>query len=243
MDDIELEKVREELAATGTLRVGLNMSNKLLVSGESAGGTPTGVSPDLGAEIARRLGVAAVYVRYPTPGALFDAADTGAWDIGNLGAEPQRAEKIAFTAAYCEIQASYLVAAGSGLTSIEEVDAPGRKVVFAERAAYGLWLARNLTRAQLSTAPTATGAQALFRAGGFDALAGLRVALEKLAAETPGAAVLPGRLMAVQQSVGTPKARTRAARWLSAQVDELKASGWVAAAIARHGVEGLTVAP
>ena len=108
------EQARTELAPGGVLRAGLNLSNFLLVSGKTEAGEPAGVAPDMAAEIARRLGAAVHYVTYKTPGELADAAETGAWDIGLIGAEPQRAEKIAFSPAYVEIEATYLVpAAGS----------------------------------------------------------------------------------------------------------------------------------
>jgi polar amino acid transport system substrate-binding protein len=104
--------IKAELAPTGVLRAGINMSNFLLVTGKSAAGDPDGVSPDMAREIANRLGVPVKYVPFKSPGELADAAGKGVWDVGLIGAEPQRAEQIAFTAAYCEIEATYLVQAG-----------------------------------------------------------------------------------------------------------------------------------
>ena len=101
-------EIVSELAPTGVLRAGINLSNFLLVTGRSATGDPQGVAPDLAGEIASRLGVPIKYVPFKSPGELADAAGTGVWDIGLIGAEPQRAEKIVFTAAYCEIEATYL---------------------------------------------------------------------------------------------------------------------------------------
>src|SRR5262252_1382567 len=101
-------EIVSELAPTGVLRAGINLSNFLLVSGRSATGDPQGVAPDLAGEIASRLGVPIKCVPFKSPGELADAAGAGVWDIGLIGAEPQRAEKIVFTAAYCEIEATYL---------------------------------------------------------------------------------------------------------------------------------------
>ena len=108
-------KIIEQLAPKGVLRVAINLSNFLLVTDRSAEGNPAGVSPDMAAEVARRLGVGIEYVEYKTPGEIADDAGKDAWDIANIGAEPQRAEKIDFTRAYCEIQATYLVHPGSSL--------------------------------------------------------------------------------------------------------------------------------
>src|SRR3712207_3940036 len=101
--------VLAQLAPTGILHAGINMGNFLLVTGRSPSGDPDGVSPSMARAIADRLGVPVRYVPYARPGELADAVGTGAWDIGLIGAEPQRAEKIAFTAAYAEIEATYLV--------------------------------------------------------------------------------------------------------------------------------------
>src|SRR5262245_2148447 len=108
-ESASLQRVKAELAPTGVLRAGINLSNFLLVSGKSAAGDPAGVAPDMAREIANRLGVSVRYVTFPTPGDLADAAERNMWDIGLIGAEPQRAEKIAFTPAYVEIEATYLV--------------------------------------------------------------------------------------------------------------------------------------
>jgi polar amino acid transport system substrate-binding protein len=44
--------------------------------------------------------------------------------------------------------------------------------------------------------------------------------------------------------MGTPASRgTGAQAWLAAFVEEMKASGFVADALQRHGIEGATVAP
>ncbi len=103
---------RSELAPTGTLRVALNMSNFLLTATDPATGEPRGIAADLGRELGQRLGVPVALLPYPNPGVLADAAMTGVWDVGFIGAEPQRAHAIDFTAAYVEIEATYLVPPG-----------------------------------------------------------------------------------------------------------------------------------
>lgn len=90
---------RSELAPTGTLRVALNMSNFLLTATDPATGEPRGIAADLGRELAQRLGVPVTLLPYPNPGELADAAQTNVWDVGFIGAEPQRANAIDFTAA------------------------------------------------------------------------------------------------------------------------------------------------
>lgn len=235
-------EILAQLAPTGVLRAGINMSNFLLVSARSADGGPAGVAPDMAAAIAARLGVPVRYVPYPRPGELADDAGRDAWDIGLIGAEPQRAERIAFTTAYAEIQATYMVPPGSPLGSVADVDRPGVRIAVAARAAYDLWLERNIRQATLMRAPSLDASFELFATERLEALAGLRPKLLADAGRMPGARILEGQFMAVQQAVGTARANAAAAAWLQGFVDEAKASGLVAGLIERHGVRGLSVA-
>jgi polar amino acid transport system substrate-binding protein len=238
-----MQDVIAQLAPTGVLRAGINLSNFLLVSGRSASGEPEGVSPDMARAVAERLGVPVQLVPYPRPGLLADAVGTGAWDIGLIGAEPQRAERIAFTAAYAEIEATFLVPAGSPITTIAEVDRPGLRIASTARAAYDLWLERNIRQATVLRAESIDGAFALFTGQGLDVLAGLRPRLIADAARLPGARILDGRFSSVQQAIGTARKNAAGAAFLRGFVEEAKATGLVGRLIAKHGVQGLSVAP
>lgn len=235
-------QITRELAPTGTLRVGINLSNFLLVTGKTASGEPVGVAPDMGAEIARRLGVPVKYITYKTPGELADMAATDTWDIGLIGAEPQRAAKIAFTPAYCEIEATYIVPANSPLKSLADVDAPGVRIAVTARAAYGLWLERNIKRATLVGTDTLDSATDKFLADKLEALAGLKPKLLTDIARVPSGRILDGHFMTVQQAIGTARTNAAAAEWLKSFVGEAKSSGLVAELIAKHKVVGLSVA-
>jgi polar amino acid transport system substrate-binding protein len=233
----------DELAPTGVLRAGINMGNFLLVTGKTASGDPQGVAPDMAAEIAKRLGVGVAYVKYERPSTLADAADTDAWDIGLIGAEPQRAEKITFTAAYCEIEATYLVPPGSPITNIADVDRPGIRIASRRGAAYGLWLERNIKHAKLILAESAEGPLNQFIAEKLEAYGALRPQLLTESNKLPGSRILPGNFMTVQQAIGTAKTNAAGAAFLSDFVAEAKSSGLVARLIEKHNVKGLSVAP
>jgi polar amino acid transport system substrate-binding protein len=232
-----------DLAPTGVLRAGINLSNFLLVTGKSAAGDPAGVAPDMAREIAARLGVPVKYVPYKTPGELADMAGKSAWDIGLIGAEPQRAAAIAFTPAYVEIEATYLVPAGSPLRSIADVDRAGVRIAVTGRSAYGLWLDRNIKHATLVRSDTLDSAYEQFVQDKLDALAGLRPRLISDVSKLPGARILDGQFTAVQQAVGTARNNAAGAAFLRDFVEEAKASGLVARLIQLHHVVGLTVAP
>ncbi len=147
-----------ELAPNGTMRAGINMSNPLLVTGRTVNGDPVGVSPDMAAAIADRLGVQLKLVQFPSPGVLADAMADDVYDIGLIAVEPARAETIAFTDAYVEIEATYLVPPGSHLNVIADVDKPGIRVAVSARSAYDLYLTRTLEHAELVRAQGLGGA-------------------------------------------------------------------------------------
>jgi polar amino acid transport system substrate-binding protein len=235
-------EILKRLAPTGILRAGINMSNFLLVSGGMTDGVPAGVSPDLARAIADHLDLGIRYVPYPSPGELADAAGHDEWDIGLIGAEPQRAEVISFTPAYAEIEATYLVPAGSPFMTVEDVDTSGARIAVTDRTAYGLWLDRNIRRAELVRSATFDDTLRDFRDQKLEALAGLRPRLSTDVVVLPGARMLDGRFMAVQQAVGTPKSKGVAIPYLTRFVDVARASGFVGDLIRKHGVQGLSIA-
>jgi len=238
------QQVASELAPTGVLRAAINMGNFLLVTGKSPSGDPEGVAPDMAREVASRLGVPVAYVPYARPGELADAAESGVWDIGLIGAEPARAEKIAFTPAYVEIEATYLVPAGSPLKSVAEVDRADVRIAVTARSAYDLWLERNIKHAQLVRSEGGDATFKQFVDEKLDALAGLRPRLLEDVEKLPGARILDGQFTAVQQAVGTARKNTAGAAFLRDFVEEAKKSGLVAGLIEKHKVTGrLSVAP
>jgi polar amino acid transport system substrate-binding protein len=234
--------LRSEFAPTGKLRVGLNMSNFLLTAKDPATGAPRGLAFDLGTELAQRLGLPVEFLQYPNPGALAEAAKTGVWDVGFLGAEPQRANEIDFTPAYVEIEATYLVPPGSPLQKIGDVDSKGVRIAVSAKSAYDLYLARNLKNAELVPIPGADDAFKRFVDEKMGALAGLKPRLVTDCENFPGSRILDGRFTAVQQAAGTPKGRPAAAKYLRDYIEDAKAKGLVAKLIEKNKVRGLTVA-
>jgi len=232
---------RSELAPGGKLRVGLNYGNFLLVLKDGPGGEPRGIAPDLGRELAKRVGVPLEFVRFDQAGKLADAVKESKCDVGFLGAEPQRANEIAFTSAYLEIPVTFLVPAGSTIRAIADVDRAGVRVAVADRSAYDLFLTRNIKKAQLVRAQGIDGSYELFVREKLDVLAGLKPRLVSDAEKLPGSRILDGQITGVQQAVGTPKARSAAAAYLNEFVADLHKSGLVKKIAAEHGVRGVVV--
>lgn len=232
-----------ELAPTGKLRVGINLGNFLLVTKDPATGDLRGIVIDLARELGRRTGFPVEFSTYPGAGELAEAVKSGAWDVAFLGAEPARATEIAFTAAYLEIEATYLVPAGSPLRSIADVDREGVRIAVSDKSAYDLFLKRSLKHARLVSAQGIDASYDLFVAQKLEALAGLKPRLVTDAERLPGSRMLEGRFTAIQQAIGTPRARGAGAGYLREFAEEIKASGLVAQLIEKHRVRGVSVAP
>jgi polar amino acid transport system substrate-binding protein len=207
-------------------------------------GAPGGISADLARELARRLGVPIAYVTYETAGSVVQGLEADqAWDVCFLAIDPLRAQTIAFTAPYVQIEGVYMVRADSPLKSNELVDRAGVRVGAIVGSAYDLFLSRELKHATMVRAPEIDAVMALWDSGALDAVAGVKPQLAALAAKRPGTQLLPQAFMAIRQAMGMPAGREAGLRYLRAYVDEMKASGFVAEAFARNRIQGAAIAP
>ena len=228
---------------TGVLRASINLGNPIL-AGRNVAGEPAGVSIDLARALADRLGVACELVVFETAGNSVHAVKANQADIGFFAIDPLRGEGIRFTAPYVLIEGAYLVRQDSPLKDNAEVDAPGRRVTVGKGSAYDLFLTRELKHATIERAVSSPAVVDTFIAQNADVAAGVKQQLEADAARIGGLRLLPGRFMVIQQAMGTPASRGEAAQAaLAAFVEDMKASGFVAQALSRHGIQGAAVAP
>ena len=234
---------RAELAPTGKLRVGLIMSNQVLVSRDSSTGEIRGVTVDLGKALAYRLGVPFEAVEYSNPAALVKSFGANEWDIAFLAFDPSRAQEVAFSPPYMEVDNTYLVLANSRVESIDRADQPGVTIAVPEKSAPDLFLSRNLKAAKVLRVPG--GADAAIRAlsaGQADAYAENAHMLSLYADRLPGARVLDGRYTVIRHAIATPKGRVAASDYVKAFVEEAKRNGMVARAIQNAGLRRTSVA-
>ncbi len=235
--------LRSDLAPTGRLRVGINYGNPVLATRDPASGELRGVAVDLARELGSRTGLPIELVAFESAGKMFDAVKAGAWDVAFLAIDPGRADQISFTAPYIDIEGTYLVPLGSPLRAIADVDRMGVRVGVSANSAYDLFLTRSIHSAQLVRAPSPDAAFELIVTGKVDVIAGVRQHLVANAGKLPGARVLDGRFMAIEQALGIPKGREEGANYLREFIEDVKASGVVARAIEKAGVRGVSVAP
>ena len=232
-----------ELAPTGTLRAAINYGNPVLAFRDATTGEPRGVAVDLARELARRLGVPLDLVFFAGAGKVTEGARSGTWDVAFLAIDPARAVDIDYTAAYVVIEGGYLVPRDSPIRAIDDVDRDGVRVAAAGGSAYELFLRRELKHATIVPAPTSAAVVDLMIAQRLEVAAGVKQQLEADAKRVPGLRLLDGRFMVIRQAMATPKGRPEGARHLASFVEAMKASGFVAAGLARSGVEGAAVAP
>ncbi len=228
----------------GPLRASINLGNPILAKADPATGAPRGVSVDLAAAFAERLGVRLELLVFKTAGESVAAVTGEQTDIGFFAIDPLRGASIGFTAPYLLIEGCYLVRDDSPLSRNEEVDREGHRVVVGKGSAYDLHLTRELKLAEIVRAPTSPTVVDVFIELGCEVAAGVKQQLEADARRYPGHRLLPGRFMVIQQAMGCPKGRGDGAlQVLAAFVEEMKTSGFVAQALARHGIAGASVAP
>jgi polar amino acid transport system substrate-binding protein len=228
---------------TGRLRASINLGNAVLAAKDAAAGAK-GVSVDLARAFAQRLGVDCELVVFDIAAASVDAVTRGDADIGFFAIDPKRGEHILFTPPYVLIEGCYLVRRDSPLQSNDEVDRAGTRVVVGGGSAYDLFLSRELKNAQIVRAASSQAVVQQFLDSGAEVAAGVKQQLEKDTANLPGVRLLPGRFMEIRQAMGCARKRGEAAAAeLGAFVEEMKASGFVAEALRRHGIQGASVAP
>ncbi|HVF64225.1 MAG TPA: ABC transporter substrate-binding protein [Casimicrobiaceae bacterium] len=231
-----------ELGPTGKLRAAINFGNPILAN-RDANGEPRGVSVDLAREAARRLGLTIELVPFNSAGNVVEAVKAQQVDLAFVAIDPVRAADLESTAPYVIIEGAYLVRNDSPLQANDQVDRAGTRIAVGRGSAYDLYLTREMKSATLVRAPTSPAVTDLFLAEKLEVAAGVKQQLEADAKRVGGVRLLPGRFMVIEQAMGVPKGRLAAQAWLSAFIEEMKASGFVADALKRHGIQGAAVAP
>jgi len=231
-----------ELAPTGKLRAAINFGNPILARRDAAG-APVGVSVDLAREAAKRLGVPVELVLFDSAGNVVEAVKARQVDLAFVAIDPVRAADMEYTAPYVIIEGAYLVRNASPIQRNEDVDTAGTRVAVGRGSVYDLYLTREIKSATLMRAPTSPAVTDFFLAQNLEVAAGVKQQLEADAKRVGGVRLLPGRFMVIEQAMGVPKGRIAAQAWLSDYIEAMKASGFVAGALKRDGIEGAAVAP
>jgi polar amino acid transport system substrate-binding protein len=234
----------QSFAPTGKLRASINLGNPILANRDPNTQQPIGVSIDLANALGQCLGVDVEFVVFDTAAKSVEAVTQETADIGFFAIDPLRGEGIAFTAAYVLIEGSYLVRADSVIKFNEEVDKAGHRVTVGKGSAYDLFLSREIKHAEIVRATSSAAVVDMFLEQGLEVAAGVKQQLEADAKRFPHLRLLPGRFMVIQQAMGLPKSRgEEAAEALRRFVEDMKATGFIQEALAKHGIQGASIAP
>jgi polar amino acid transport system substrate-binding protein len=237
------EAASRDLAPTGKLRAAINVGNPVLASRGAGGGEPTGVSVDLARELAKRLGVPVELVVFDAAGKVVDAGLSNVWDIAFVAIDPKRSQDIAQSPPYVVIEGAYLVRDSSRIKSNGEVDRKGNRIVVGRGSAYDLYLTREIKQADIVRIQGSGLVVDYFVKENMEVAAGVKQQLEMDAKRTPGVRLLPGRFMVINQAMASQRGKPAGAQYVREFIEEMKASGFVAAALDRHQIQGAAVAP
>ena len=238
------DAILQALAPQGKLRASINLGNPILANKHPQTGAPFGVSIDLSQALARQLGVDTEWVVFDTAAQSVQAVRNEQADIGFFAIDPLRGEGLCFTAPYVLIEGAYMVPEASDITANEAVDRPGVRVVVGKGSAYDLFLSRELKQAEIVRAPSSPAVVDVYVAQQLEVAAGVKQQLEADLTRLTGHRLLPGRFMVIQQAMGIAQSRgAEAAAYVARFVEDMKASGFVAEAMQRHGIQGARVAP
>ena len=227
--------VKHQLAPTGILCAGINLSNFLLVSGTAADGSPTGISPDIANLVASTLDLPCELVCFDRPGKLADAINQDIWDIGNIAFEAERAQTLDFSHPYVVIEANFLVRHDDDFLTNQDVDRAGTRIAVSERSAYDLWLTDHFSQAQIIRASSIQAAHDLFLDKKVNVLASLKPKLLEEVANHSGLRMMPP-FTAVKQSIGLAKGKAESIAFINALIAQSIENGWIAAQLETHGM-------
>ena len=232
-----IDSISKKLAPTGELRVGLNMSNFLLVSSKDSNGLPEGVSPDIGKKLAKELNVICKLVQFEKPGLLADAVNDDKWDIGNIACEKERAKSIDFSDPYVNIDANFIFRKKDNFMSNDEVNSKGVKIAVVERSAYDLWLTEHFKNAELIKVNTIDNSHKLFREGVADVLAGLKPKLIDELKLNNDFKIISNPFTYIKQSIGIKKGNPEILNFLNEFISKLIKDDFIEGLLKKHKVQ------
>ncbi len=232
-----INNISKKLAPTGVLRVGLNMSNFLLVNSKDSGGLPAGVSPDIGKKLAEELDVNCKLVEFEKPGLLADAVNDNQWDVGNIAFEKERGKTIDFSNPYVNIDANFIFRNKDNFKSNDQINSSGIKIAVVERSAYDLWLTENFKNAELIKVNTIENSHKLFREGSVDVLAGLKPKLMEEIENNNDFKIISNPFTYIKQSIGIKKGNPEILVFLNEFIFKMIKEGYVESLLKKHNVQ------
>jgi polar amino acid transport system substrate-binding protein len=233
------DALKDQIAPTGKLRVAIAISaaGGAFWSTKTEAGGYAGVPVDLGKEMADQLGVPVEYVVHQNSGQITDAASKGTWDVTFLPKDPERETKMSFGPIYEVTDATYIVKAGSPVTSFQALDQPGIKIAAVNNTTTMRGAIAHLKNAKVTGYQTYDEIFNLLKNGEIDAFALSRGQLEAMAKKIPGTRVLGETFKQTVTAVAVPLNHPLSLAFASKFVTEAKTNGMLRKAFDNNGLK------
>lgn len=234
----------QQLCPTGHLRVAVAMSPT--PSAQFAildGDRIRGVAVMLGRALAERLGVAAEILPHNSSGEIQNSAADNTWDVAFLPVDAERKKFVDFGNAYHLLQSTFLIAPGVNVASVAQADARGIAIGgIANTATFRAAMKATSQATHIEFKAVEQAMQAMLE-GRIQAIALSRESLGGLSARLPGSRVLDDAFLNSTTSICVPKGRPAALEYVTAFIEDGKASGLVRRAFDEMGLKNSVVAP
>ena len=232
-----IDDIIKKIAPTGVLRVGVNMSNFLLVNSKDKLGVIDGVSPGIGKKLAKELNISFEIVQFANPGLLADAVDNNEWDIGNIASEKERGKTIDFSDPYVNIDANFLFREEDNFKNNNDIDQPGIKIAVFERSAYDLWLTENFKKAELIRVNSIEESHNLFKENKVNILAGLKPKLIDEMKKNNNYEMIQSPFTYIKQSIGIKKGNPKVLDFINKFISNKIKEGYIKSLLQQHNVQ------
>ena len=232
-----IDDIIKKIAPTGVLRVGVNMSNFLLVNSKDKLGVIDGVSPGIGKKLAKELNISFEIVQFANPGLLADAVNNNKWDIGNIASEKERGKTIDFSDPYVNIDANFLFREEDNFKNNNDIDQSGIKIAVFERSAYDLWLTENLKKAELIRVNSIEESHNLFKENKVNILAGLKPKLIDEMKKNNNYEMIQSPFTYIKQSIGIKKGNPEVLDFINKFISNNIKEGYIKSLLKQHNVQ------
>ena len=232
-----IDDIIKKIAPTGVLRVGVNMSNFLLVNSKDKFGVIDGVSPGIGKKLAKELNISFEIVQFANPGLLADAVDNNEWDIGNIASEKERGKTIDFSDPYVNIDANFLFREEDNFKNNNDIDQSGIKIAVFKRSAYDLWLTENLKKAELIRVNSIEESHNLFKENKVNILAGLKPKLIDEMKKNNNYEMIQSPFTYIKQSIGIKKGNPEVLDFINKFISNNIKEGYIKSLLKQHNVQ------
>ena len=222
------DRDREHLAPLGRLRVGVFAGSPLSMVIDGRSGKTCGLCHDLGAELAKRLGVPVEYPAFQNIADVIGAMKAGEVDFTVSNATPVRAADVDFTQTLLSLELGYLVPAGSSLTAANELDRAGMRIGVTKGSTSERTLPAKFGQARVVPAENVRTAIGMLNDGALDVYATNKPTLFEMSDSMPGARVLAENWGLEHVAIAIPKGRERAMAAVRGFVTDVQSSGLLA---------------